>query len=85
MLGDRFGSSSDQCLILVFYYYAPTMKEQNLNNNSYKMPQMADLVQWSINNNEKNNVLLSMAEKFQIISLKKFANSNLDLKSNLQG
>lgn len=83
MLGDKFGSSPDWCLILVFYYYAQTIKEQNLNNNSYEMPQMAYLVQW--NNKKKTNVFLSMAEKFQIISLKKSANSNLDLKSNLQG
>lgn len=53
--------------MLVFYYYAQTIKEQNRNNNSYEMPQMANLVQW----NKKNKPNVSMAEKFQIISLKK--------------
>lgn len=52
--------------MLVFYYYAQTIKEQNRNNNSYEMPQMANLVQW----NKKNKPNVSMAEKFQIISLK---------------
>lgn len=58
MLGDKFGSS-DQRLMLVFYYYAPTMKEQNLNNNSQETPQMANLGQW----NKTKSVFLSMAEK----------------------